>query len=440
MNPLTLLATALREVMAHKFRSLLSMLGIVLGVTSLIATLSIMTGIEIGSRTFMEQMGGLELVRVEDKEISARMADFWNLSPGRTLRDAEVLKYNVPGIRHVTPGLLHGATIETGDYSDRAGIWGIWPDHFVVDNHSIGAGRFLSWLDEERATKAVVIGATIAEEFFPNHSAEQVVGKTLLINRTPFLVVGVLEKYERADAERRKEIAAARRGGKEMVGRQRSWDPFRHKNRSILIPFSTMFYEFKAGLFPLDAVETIRLNMLTFKVEDLSEFRDTLQHAQRALVTTHRGVDDYEFTTREEWFDRMEASIAATRLSGGMIAAISLVVGAIGITNIMLASISERIREIGIRRSVGARSRDIFFQILVESVCIASIGGLVGIFTSVLLVSLLEVVAPSENAPVMQAGSILLSLGFALLAGIVSGLYPAIKASRLGPMEALRYE
>ncbi len=138
--------------------------------------------------------------------------------------------------------------------------------------------------------------------------------------------------------------------------------------------------------------------------------------------------------TREEWFDRMENSISATRLSGGLIAIISLVVGGIGITNIMLASITERVREIGIRLAVGARGRDIFMQILVESISVAFIGGLIGVVAGVALIQLLIFIAPTENAPVMTMSSVVLSVSFAVLAGIVSGIYPAMRASRLDPI------
>ncbi len=445
MNPLLLLETALREIASHKFRSFLSMLGIVLGVSSLIATMALTAGIEIGTRNFMEQMGGMEFVTVENKEISGENFEFWNLSPGRTLMDAKILQESVPLISHISPEMNHGAAISFGAISDRKRVTGVWPDHAIIGKHEMAAGRFISDLDIERATKAAVIGHEIVTTFFPGKPLSEVLGQTLLVNGSPFVVVGVLSRYERDQDKRERELneAKARQGIVVQQPRGRSagrWDPFRRKNESILIPLSTMFHEFKAGMFPMDAMESVRLDTLSMRVSNLQHFRQTLEQVRSALMVTHRGVDDFELETREEWFDRMESSIAATRLSGGLIAAISLIVGGIGITNIMLASITERVREIGIRMAVGARGSDIFFQILVESVSIALIGGVIGIVAGVGLIEVLVRVAPSENVPVIEASSIILSVVFAVVAGVVSGLYPALRASKLEPISALRYE
>jgi putative ABC transport system permease protein len=151
-------------------------------------------------------------------------------------------------------------------------------------------------------------------------------------------------------------------------------------------------------------------------------------------------VDDFDFDTREDWFTSMEASLRATRISGGLIAAISLLVGGIGITNIMLASITQRIREIGIRRAIGARARDIFTQILIESVLIGLIGGALGVLAGAALMEILIWVAPGENMPEMTVRAVVLGVVFAFFAGLLSGLYPAFKAASLDPINALRYE
>ncbi len=444
MNLLICLETGLREILAHKFRSILSMLGIVLGVSSLIATMALTAGIEKGTRTFMQQIGGLEFVNVQNKEISNAMFEFWNLSPGRTLMDARAILASVPNVSHVSPEMSQGALVASPFFSDRKGVRGVWPDHYVVARHEMAAGRFLTPLDIDQATHSVVLGDEIARRLWPNTEPKDIVGRVLTVNQSPFQVVGVFTRYEREQDKRMRAIMAANqkhRGVAPVRGRQSGrWDPFRQKNESVLIPLTTMFYEFKSGQFPNDSLESVRLESMSLRVNNLDFFRETLDQVRRALDVTHRGVDDYELETREEWFDRMEASISATRLSGGLIAVISLVVGGIGITNIMLASITERVREIGIRLAVGAKGRDIFLQILVESVSVAFIGGLIGIAAGAALIQILAVVAPSENPPLMTMSSVVISVVFAILAGIVSGIYPAIRASRLDPIGALRYE
>lgn len=439
MNLLVALQIGLAEIGAHKFRSFLSMLGIVLGVGSLIATQALTTGIEVGTRKFMEQVGGLEFVAVQNKEISGRMFEFWNLSPGRTLRDAVAIRAAAPLISHISPEIANGAVIySAGGPTDRKGVMGVFPDHFVVARHELAAGRFLTDLDIDRAARAAVIGDSIAQLLWPHLEPGKVVGERIFIDGRPFEVVGVLPRYERDEDRKFRERSG---GGQRYAGSaRRRWDPFRQKNESILIPFSTAFYELHSGRFPEDSMDTVRLNNLNLRVGDLTTFRTALDQVRSALDITHRGVDDYDLETREEWFDRTETSIRATRLSGGILALISLVVGGIGIMNIMLASISERVREIGIRLAVGARGRDIFIQIIVESVSISAIGAVLGVGAAFGLVELIRTLAPSDNTPIITLGGVVFAVTFALVAGFLSGLYPAIRASRLDPISALRYE
>jgi len=451
MNITQSVELSLREMWGHRFRSLLSMSGIVLGVSSLIATFSLTAGIEKGVRQLMTEVGGLEMVTVVNKEISSRMIEFWNLSPGRTVRDAYAIKRSAPLVSHVSPELTHGVAV-SADGGDplRVRATGVWPDYREIANHELAAGRFISDLDVERAQRCVVVGWEIAARLWPGKDPTQAVGHKVFLNNDPFTIVGVLRLYERDEDKRRREIkeqsaainkkpprpAPMSRGR----GTSRNWNPLQQKNEAVLLPFTTLFYQFKSGQFPDNTPENVPLDNIRFRIADLGYFQQAIDQAARALDVTHRGVDDFGFDTREEWFGSMEAGLRATRLSGALIAGISLVVGAIGITNIMLASITERVREIGIRRAVGARTRDIFVQILIESVLISFIGGLIGILFSLVLIQILIAISPDRNVPELQPFTIVISVGFALLAGLVSGIYPAWKASNLDPIQALRYE
>ena len=462
MSLLVVFQIGIREVAAHKFRSVLSMLGIVLGVSSLIATMALTRGMEEGTRTFMQQLGGLELVTIAEKNPSSLKMDFANLSPGLTLRDAQVIRESASLISHVSPEIAINSLVSSFGQSgtrERRMIRGIYPDHFVIRMHQIGAGRFLSDLDVQRGARCVVLGNTVATQLWPDASIESLIGKTVLIGTSPFEVVGVLDFYQS------EEQARIRRSGQTSM--RWKWDPFRIKNETVLIPFTTLFHEFRSGVVSdekpnsnkgndsaeskksnatmessktNESIDSIELEALIVRVRDLDYFRPALDQLRKLLDITHRGVDDFDFETREDWFDRVESSVRAARLSGGLISAISLVVGGIGIMNIMLASISERVREIGIRMAVGARPRDIFLQIITEGMFISLIGAFLGIGASLGLIEILKLISPTENVPVLSWDGVLFSVVFALLAGLLSGIYPGLKAARLDPISALRYE
>jgi len=274
----------------------------------------------------------------------------------------------------------------------------------------------------------------------------------------------MFEHYESEQERKAREIAKAEAKEHEKKGgvkRDRGHNSrkrggnyvFYLKNSTVYIPLNTVWVKFRSGVSFTGygsssqstnvagaATGDPRLSNLELKINGMDTLPESLQQIRNVLMSTHRGIEDFSFRTQEDWAEQINTFIRNARLSGGIIASISLLVGGIGIMNIMLASISERVREIGIRKSVGAATFDIFVQILVEAVVIAILGGLFGLVTSFGLVQMLNSFSPSENAPIITPTAMAVAFGFSVLVGILAGLFPAIKAAKLNPIQALRYE
>jgi putative ABC transport system permease protein len=445
---------------ANKFRSLLTMLGIILGVSSLVAMSALVQGMENGMKEALLATGGLERIRVEPRDdLPVHQRHLMDQGTGLTMHDVHALRRSAPLVRHVTPSIERYGwrdgerTMLT--YRDKAArpfvFAGTWPDALKINQHVVEHGRMFNDIDEENARSVCVIGTGIRDELFgdPEMIGKDIVplGEVIHINGQPFTIIGMFQRYE-TDRARRERLLARQQPADPQTGpaRSRGWGGgrgghwvFRQKNNTVYIPLNTMLLKFRSAA-GTNNVPDVRLSNLNMKIPSIDLLEPSVQQARNVLMVTHKGIEDFSLITQEDWAEEIKGLIRGARFNRGIIAAICLVVGGIGIMNIMLASISERVREIGIRKAVGATTAAVFIQVLMESLVIALVGGVAGLVVSCALVQVIATFTPTDNAPVITVASMVVAFLFSAAIGVAAGLFPAFKASRLHPIQALRYD
>jgi ABC-type antimicrobial peptide transport system permease subunit len=403
-------ASGWREVLAHKLRSFLTLFGIVLGAAALVGMLGVVKGLLRGWETMIYETGGIERIGVSSKPAPEAQREIAPLSPGRTMNDVDAILASVPLAQRVTAEVTipNGARLYFQGRAMYQNVRGVLPATFVMDHFEVAQGRLIGELDLELQTQVVVLGALVAEQLFPR--GLDPLGRVLTINGQPFTVVGVLQEYRFG--------LGGSSGGR-----------YNQKNQAVFIPLTTA-----QTLYRLDE----RVDVLSVQLADVADMRPAMDQIMNVLTHTHRGIQDVRLDTREDLLQRFEETRNSYVYSLGGVAAIGLIVGGIGIMNVMLASISERVREIGVRRALGAKRMDILIQILAESLTLAIAGGVFGMVASIGLIKILQTIVVDANRPELSPGALAVGVAFSGIVGVLAGLYPAVRASRLSPVEALR--
>ncbi len=407
MNYSNLLKIALRAIAANKLRSFLTMLGIIIGVASVIAMLAIGQGSKKSIQANIAEMGSnMIMIRPgQDKGPGGAQQDASDMQTLK-LKDYETLKEQSKYLAAISPSVNASGQFINGNNNTPSTIYGIAPDYMEIRQQKIADGEMFTDEDIRSSAKVCVIGKTVADNLFTN--GEDPIGKVIRYNKIPFRVVGVLESK-----------------GYNSFGMD--------QDDVVFAPYTTVMKR----ILSVTYLQGINASAITENMTDLA-----IEDVTNILRENHKlkGSDEDNFTIRsqQEMAEMMNSTSDTMTILLLVVACISLVVGGIGIMNIMYVSVTERTKEIGLRMSVGARGIDILSQFLIESILLSVTGGLIGVLFGIGAAVGINVFA---HWPIqIQPWSVLLSFAVCSATGIFFGWYPAKKAASLDPIEAIRYE
>jgi len=400
-----LIKVAFKSIVKNKMRTLLTMLGIIIGVAAVIVMVAIGKGAEQRIQNQIASMG-TNLIMVFPGSMQQRGV---HMGPDQgvrlTLDDADKVKKNSTLLDAVSPVVRTGVQVIGGSGNWSTAVWGGSEEYLKIRDWKMSSGEFFSAADVRAQNKVCVIGQTIVKNLFAN---EDPIGQQLRLRNVPFKVIGVLKER-----------------GQSAFGQD--------QDDVIIAPYSTVYYRLSGEP---------HINQILARAASL----DQMTQAQAEITTIMREAHKIQEGQDDDFTVRNQTDIASTAeettkvltILLASIASISLLVGGIGIMNIMLVSVTERTHEIGIRMAIGARSRDILVQFLIEAIVLSLSGGLIGVLIGFIATYIVHLA--TEWNTVIAPANVILSFGFAGAVGVFFGYYPARKASSLNPIEALRYE
>jgi putative ABC transport system permease protein len=410
VNLLATLRVALNALRVNLLRSILTMLGIIIGVAAVITMLAVGSGAEARIKEQIKSLGSNLMIITAGARTANGVRIGTGVTPDLTEDDATAIAREVTEVEAVAPTYRGGAQVVFGNANWSTQVFGITPDYFIVRNWTLESGRMFEPAEISGAGKVALIGQTVASELFGDADP---MDQTIRIKNVPVTIVGVLG-----------------RKGQNMTGND--------QDDVIMVPLSTA----RNRIVGVEAGKPRQVGMIQIKVfdgESMSETEDKIRALLRQRLRTAEGQPD-PITVRNltEMLAAQEESSKVMSMLLAAVASVSLLVGGIGIMNIMLVSVTERTREIGLRMAVGARAADILTQFLVEAVTLSLVGGLIGIALGIGGSWLIAEFAGWQTQ--LSSASIVLAVSFSAAIGIFFGFYPARKAARLLPIQALRYE
>ncbi len=433
MNNIESFVIGLKGLQSNKLRAALTMLGIVFGVAAVIAMMSIGEGARQETLQQIELMGTNNIIinKIAVKQNNGNKAA--SFSPGLTLKDAAAIKEINPLVEHITPMREMAVQVIYKTSVLETKLVGTTPDYPSAFNTRLAAGSFFKSFHLDSYSNVCVIGTGIKNRLF---KFENPINKKIKIGELWFTIIGVASP---------KNIAASSITGLGV----------RNFNEDIYIPVTTMMYKtekIEAGgtligirgmiIFgnpdQAKVIDRNSLDQLTVKVKDSDQLKEAAHLVSRIMERRHYGVKDYEIILPEQLLEQKQKTQKIFNIVMGAIAGISLLVGGIGIMNIMLANIMERTREIGVRRAVGATRTDVLKQFIFEALTISVLGGFIGIFIGFVLTSLISTYADWKT--IISIFSVVLAFVVSVATGLIFGIYPAKQAADKNPIESLRYE